>query len=153
MDLLAIKYVTTLFAFVLILMIVVVTNYSSKRLKGLCRLKRWAEKTVAPNSSIIHGISSLLNISYSQCTKASLSILAVVYLQSKPGVKSIQVTYYIWRLTIHTPALRYSCNHSLFDYCHAPTIVFVTVSFPALPGYIIYAALVSFSDRTMHCQA
>ena len=94
MDLLAIKYVTTLFAFVLILMIVVVTNYSSKRLKGLCRLKRWAEKTVAPNSSIIHGISSLLNISYSQCTKASLSILAVVYLQSKPGVKSIQVTYY-----------------------------------------------------------
>ena len=51
-------------------------------------------KTVAPKSSIIHGISSLLNISYSQCTKASLSILAMVYLQSKPGIKSIQVTYY-----------------------------------------------------------
>ena len=94
MDLLVIKYVTTLFAFILILLIVGVTNYSSKRLKGLCRLKRWAEKTVAPNSSIIHGISTLLNISYSQCTKASFSILAMVYLQSKPGIKSIPVTYY-----------------------------------------------------------
>ena len=94
MDLLAFKYVTTFFALIVILLIVAVTNYSSKRISRLCRLKTRAGKTAAPNSSMTHGISTLLIISYSQCTRATFSILTTVYLRSKPGIKPIQFSYY-----------------------------------------------------------
>lgn len=51
-------------------------------------------ETVAQKSSVLHGISTLLIISYSQCTRASFTILTAVYLRSKPGIKPIHLTYY-----------------------------------------------------------
>lgn len=90
MDILVFKYVTILFALVLIVFIILVANYSTVRMKRL----RWMKRKVLLKSSMIHGISTLLIVSYSQCTRASLLILTTVYLRSKPGIEPIQVTYY-----------------------------------------------------------
>ena len=92
MDNLLFKYVTTVFAFILILLIVFLANCPNRRIKGLCgRLKHGQ---ISPKASMIHGISTLLIVSYSQCTKATFSILKTVYLRSKEGIEPILVTYY-----------------------------------------------------------
>ena len=95
MDILLFKYVTTLFAFILILMIVFLANSPCGRIKKLCcKHKLCIGKSVTPKSSMIHGISTLLIVSYSQCTKATFLILKTVYLVGKPGINPILVTYY-----------------------------------------------------------
>ena len=95
MDILLFKYVTTVFAFILISLIVSLANCPNGRMKRLCcKYKLCMGRSVSPKSSMIHGISTLLIVSYSQCTKATFSILKTVYLVGKPGINPILVTYY-----------------------------------------------------------
>ena len=90
MDVLAFKYVTTTFSFMLILSIVLAMNYCNKKCIQTCQGKWWVRK----DSSIIHGISTFLLISYGQCTRACFLILTYTYLRGKPGVEDIKITYY-----------------------------------------------------------
>ena len=90
MDLLAFKYATTAFAFILIFLIVTVMNISSNRCPCLKRFKLLTER----KSSLTHGISTFIVVSYAQCTGVSFAILRRVHLQGKPGVQPIPVSYY-----------------------------------------------------------
>ena len=94
LDALAFKYITTMFALVLITVIVIAMNFSltSVRCLQICKAKkafRWRK-----DSSVTHGISTFLIICYGQYTRVSFFILTTTYLQGKPGVKPIPVTYY-----------------------------------------------------------
>ena len=89
MNVLAFKYVTNAIALGLIVLIVFTLNYSMKfkTCAHMCRVKR-------KDSSVTHGISTFLIICYGQYTRVSFFILTKTYLQGKPGVQPIPVTYY-----------------------------------------------------------
>ena len=125
LDILAFKYVTVAFAFALIAVIVIVMNISwmSMRCMLTCKVKtRWLRK----NSSVTHGISTFLLICYGQYTRVSFFILTKTYLQGKPGVKSIPVTYY--------GGLPYFSNAHLI---YAIPAIICTVILVALPPFIL----------------
>ena len=87
MDVLAFKYITTVFAFTLIALIVVMMNCSMKQCTRVNKMKR-------KDSSVTHGISTFLIICYGQYTRVSFFILNKTFLQGKPGIRSVSVTYY-----------------------------------------------------------
>ena len=118
MDVMVFKYITTTFAFALIILIAILMNYSTKRCSGTCILKvcRWR------NSSVTHGISTVLIICYGQCTRAGFFILTKAYLRGKPGVEPIPVTYY--------GGLPYFGNEHLPYAIPAIVITFVLVGLP-----------------------
>lgn len=89
MDVVAFKYVTVTFAFILIFFIAVVMNHS---VKCHTRLRNPIFKT--RRGSVTHGLSTVLNICYGQCTKVGFLILSESYLRGKHGVKEIVVTHY-----------------------------------------------------------
>ena len=93
LDALAFKYITTMFALVLITVIVIAMNFSltSVRCLQICKAKTsgWRK-----DSSTTHGISTFLIICYGQYTRVSFFILTKTYLQGRSGMKSIPVTYY-----------------------------------------------------------
>ena len=92
MDVIAFKYVTTTFAFLLIIFIVVAMNHSTKRCSShnFSFLKHFLGK----RSSATHGISAVLIICYGQCTRVGFILLTKTYLKGKSGVDPIPVTYY-----------------------------------------------------------
>ena len=87
LDALSFKYVTTLFALVLVTLIVLIMNFSLMNMCCLrlsqCKAKalRWRR-----DSSVTHGISTFLIICYGQYTRVSFFILTRTYLQGKLGV-------------------------------------------------------------------
>ena len=96
LDALAFKYVTTLFALILIILIVVTINSSLTKISCCSRatqcnfkLFRWRR-----DSSVIHGISTFLIICYGQYTRVSFFILSRTQLHGMHGMEPISVTYY-----------------------------------------------------------
>ena len=92
MPILAIKYITTLFAFFLVLCLVALLN--SNRCVRICQLQRRIQSTV--KASYIHGISAFLVLCYAQCTRVTFFILTWANLtgNSKAQPQNIAVTYY-----------------------------------------------------------
>ena len=87
MNALIFKYVTTTFAFLLIVSIIILMNYSTRR---CCKMTPFMRR----RSSVTHGISTVLIICYGQCTRVGFFILTKTYLKGKPGVDPVAVTYY-----------------------------------------------------------
>ena len=88
LDILVFKYVTVIFAFGLVISLVVILhNYRCKR---LCTLK----KKLHVRDSVIHGLSAFLVICYAQCTKISFHILVSVTLTGEGGTSGIQVSVF-----------------------------------------------------------
>ncbi len=83
LDVLAFKYITTAFALGLILMLIVFYRYLSCR----CCPKQFAFRS----TSVIHGITAFLIVSYAQCAKVSFQLLTRIQLmgQGAVGVKSV----------------------------------------------------------------
>ena len=94
LDLLAMKYVTIVYALLLVLAVLLYLRKFSLTEKIMGRLL----KQKANDMSIIHGLSGFLIMCYSQCTKVSLLILtpATVYFKG-PVIKS-KVSFYDGRL-------------------------------------------------------
>ena len=114
MDVIAFKYVTTMFAFALIIFIVITMNYSTKRCShNISFLKHYTEK----HSSATHGISAVLIICYGQCTRAGFFLLTKAYLRGKPGVHPISVTYYGGLPYFGNEHLPYAIPAIIFYYC------------------------------------
>ena len=88
LDILAFKYVTVIFAFGLVISLVVILH--NCRCKRLCTLK----KKLHVRDSVIHGLSAFLVICYAQCTKISFHILASVTLTGQGGTSGIQVSVF-----------------------------------------------------------
>lgn len=85
LDLLAFKYITILYASTLVITIIGMFKYCSKRLNNmLLRVKGGVTST---KSTIIHGVSGFLVICYSECTRISLLLLTPVplYAEGKKG--------------------------------------------------------------------
>ena len=74
LDMLAIKYITIIYALLLIVTVILVMNKCGGRWLGkYCQI-------TAIKASVIHGVSSFLMISYAQCINISLSLLSRVYI-------------------------------------------------------------------------
>ena len=77
LDMIAIKYVTIIYAMLLIMAVTWTMNSCGGRCLGkYCRI-------TTVKASIIHGISSFLVISYAQCVKVSLSLLLWMYIYTE----------------------------------------------------------------------
>jgi hypothetical protein len=98
LDALAFKYITTLFALILVTLIVIIINSSLTNILSPCclRMCRWKAKAFRwrKDSSVTHGISTFLIICYGQYTRVSFFILTRTHLQGMHGVEPISVTYY-----------------------------------------------------------
>ncbi len=98
LDALAFKYITTLFALILVTLIVIIINSSLTNILSPCclRMSRWKAKAFRwrKDSSVTHGISTFLIICYGQYTRVSFFILTRTHLQGMHGVEPISVTYY-----------------------------------------------------------
>ena len=87
MPILAMKYVTTIFAFLLVLSLVALLN------SNLCaRIRSWRSM----NISYIHGISAFLVLCYAQCTRVTCFILTWANLSGNSNAQpqKVAVTYY-----------------------------------------------------------
>ena len=90
MPILAMKYITTIFAFLLVLCLIALLN------SNLCaRVYRiWSWRSV--NVSYIHGISAFLVLCYAQCTRVTFFILTWANLSGNSNAQpqKVAVTYY-----------------------------------------------------------
>jgi hypothetical protein len=77
LDMIAIKYVTILYALVMIVVVISLINKCGGRCLGkYCRI-------TTIRASITHGISTFLMISYAQCIKVSLNLLRPAYIYTE----------------------------------------------------------------------
>ena len=79
LDMIAIKYVTIIYAILLIIAVIWIMNRCGGRYLGkYCRI-------TTVRASVIHGISSFLVISYAQCVKVSLRLVLRLYIHPENG--------------------------------------------------------------------
>ena len=92
LDMLSIRYVSTLYALLLVIGVVVFLNYCSC---CLCwrKLTIWRRKK-GFSLSIIHGIVAFLLLCYAQCVKVTIQILATSFVRNKEGRKDQVWVYY-----------------------------------------------------------
>ena len=88
LDVLSMKFVTVLLAFLLINFLVVALKYCS-----CSRLDR-IRGTQSTQKSFINGISAFLLLSYSQCIKISFMILSPIYLKGRGGRIEKTLSFY-----------------------------------------------------------
>ena len=88
LDMLAIKYVAVIIAVMFVLVLVMGLHYC--QCKRVCIVKR----KVGNKTSAIHGLTAILIMSYSQCTKVSFELLTTVTLYGEGKRESLHVTFY-----------------------------------------------------------
>ena len=77
LDMIAVKYVTIIYAMLLIIAVIWTMNRCGGRCLGKCC------RITTVRASVIHGISSFLMISYAQCVKVSLNLLLRLYIYTE----------------------------------------------------------------------
>lgn len=90
MDALAFKYITSLFALVLVLLLTIGFNYCSCFDKLCGALK----KKIATKETVLHGLSAFLVICYAECVRVSFFILRVKILKGAGEVSGPYVAFY-----------------------------------------------------------
>ena len=80
LDILAFKYVTIAYAFILILSVIMFMKYCARRMLG-----RYFKLSILKNS-VIHGLSAFVVICYAQCIKVSLNILLPQTILGRGGI-------------------------------------------------------------------
>ena len=88
-DMLAFKYVTVVYALVLVVLVICFMNKCGGRCLG-----KWCRITTV-KSSIIHGISAFLILCYSQCVKISLELINSFPLHTKKG-SNLKLSRRVW---------------------------------------------------------
>ena len=89
LDVVAFKYVTIVYALLLVILVIWFMNKCGGRCLGKCF------RITTVNSSIIHGISAFLILCYSQCIKISLTLLDSFSLYLRNG-SSITTSRRVW---------------------------------------------------------
>ena len=92
LDMLSIRYVSTLYALLLVIGVVIFLNYCAC---CLCwrRLTIWRRRR-GFSLSIIHGIVAFLLLCYSQCVKVTIQLLTTSFVRTKEGKKDHVWVYY-----------------------------------------------------------
>ena len=88
LDMLAFKYITIIVAVIFVFLLILSLNYC--HCKRVCVIK----KKMSSKESVIHGLTAILVMSYSQCTKVSFEILRKATLYSEGKIESKNVTFY-----------------------------------------------------------
>lgn len=101
LDVLSFKYVTTLYAFGLVMMLILVVNYCSciTRISGRCCTKK---------VSFLHGLSAFLVLCYGQCAQVTCAILLPVVFVGKNGARGPCMSKYGGVLYFEKEHLRYA---------------------------------------------
>ena len=102
LDVLSFKYVTTLYAFGLIITVILVMNYCS------CTIMRIRKVHGIKKVSFIHGLSAFLIICYGQCAQVTCAILLPVMLYGKNGTLGPCMSKYGGILYFHDDHLPYA---------------------------------------------
>ena len=102
LDVLSFKYVTTLYAFGLIITVILVMNYCS------CTIMRIRKVHGIKKASFIHGLSAFLIICYGQCAQVTCAILLPVMLYGKNGTLGPCMSKYGGILYFHEDHLPYA---------------------------------------------
>ena len=89
MDVLAFKYITIVFAFILIITVVVCANYCTR-----CSKPCSAMKKVTARKSLLHGLSAFIVICYTESVRVSFFILRYTTLRRAGGQKGPSVAFY-----------------------------------------------------------
>ena len=89
MDIFAFKYITIVFAFVLIFTVVVCMNYCF-----FCSRCCSAVKKKTATASVLHGLSAFIVICYTECVRVSFFILRQTTLQGAGGTKGPTIAFY-----------------------------------------------------------
>ena len=90
MDALAFKYITILFAFFLVIAVVLCIKYCTCCSKPCTIIK----KKMTATASVIHGLSAFIVICYSECVRVSFFILRQTTLQGAGSKKGPSVAFY-----------------------------------------------------------
>ena len=88
LDILAFKYITTVLALGLVIVLVCIIKCC--HCKQVCALKQ----KISTRNSVIHGLSAFLVICYTQCAKISFQILTPVILTGVNGTTLPAITFY-----------------------------------------------------------
>ncbi len=96
LDMIAFRYVTTIYTLFLVIAIIVAAHYCNRRYyKGvLSKIKRPTAR-----STLIHGITGFLILSYSEVTSTSVNLLLSMSLYSKGHNRKYTAVYYNGELT------------------------------------------------------
>ena len=89
-DILAFKYITVLFALILIIVVVLCMNYCTKCSK-LCSATK---KKMTATASVIHGLSAFIVVCYAECVRVSFFILRQTTLKGAGGRNGPSVAFY-----------------------------------------------------------
>ena len=96
MDVIACKYITTIFTFILVFVLVRIMN------------SRCHGRNVVIQHPVVKGLSAFLILSYSQCTKITFQILSREVITSNEGSSAIPVTAYGGLRYFHSDHLVYA---------------------------------------------
>ena len=93
LDVIAFRYISVVFAFVLLFLIVLFLKYCT--CNNCCRLTKLTKKNrLGANRSVIHSMSAVLVICYAQCTNISFQILAKATLRGAGREERHDVTLF-----------------------------------------------------------
>ena len=79
LDVLAFRYVTFIYAFILVVSTVLFLKYCGHKFLGKCL------RITTVKNSVVHGLSAFIVLCYAQCTKVSINILITVYVRGENG--------------------------------------------------------------------
>ena len=122
LDVMALKFVSVSYAFLLIVMVVVYLRYCGYRLGRYIRI-------TTIRSSVIHGLATFIIVSYVQCVKVSLNILLPHTLRAEGAV-----SVFPRRVLFNGDTIQFSKEHLPYA---IPAIVFFTVFGLLLPVILI----------------
>ena len=153
LDVIAFKYLSVTFAFILLLMIVLFLKYCTMN----CLQIKIKGMRVGKNRSVIHSMSAVLVMCYAQCTNISLQILAKATLKGAGRESKHEVTLFGGVRYFHTEHLVYALPACvcLFTVVAVPPILLLVfpsylniLSFCKLnetyPAQVIYKAFIKF---------
>ena len=125
LDMLAFKYITILYALLLIVAVVWIMNQFGGRCLGkICRI-------TAIKTSVIHGISTFLVVCYAQCIKVSLSLLIPVDIHIEKS-SSFRPDHRVW---LNGNILYFSKEHL----CYTLPALFCLFTIGLLPPALLLA--------------
>ena len=137
LDMLAIQYVSTLYALLLVIGLVIVFNHCSC-CRCCYRLMIWRRRK-GFSASMVHGITAFLTLCYAQCVTVTIKILTTSYVQGYGGRTGETWVYYYARVKY------FSGQHLIYA---IPAFVFL-VTFVIIPPLLLMAYPVCYQVMSL----
>lgn len=128
LDLLAVKYITILYASTLVVVIIALFKYCHSKTVNSILVRIKGGTAASTKSTIIHGVSGFLVICYSECARISFLLLtpATLYNSANNG--------YVKNVALHNGALPFLRGKHL---SYALPAIFIVIAFGVLPPLVL----------------